>query len=315
MLIITQHEFGGPEVLVEGTAPVPEPLPTEVRVRVHAAGINPVDAKTRRGNHGTSILGAPPFVLGWDIAGVVDAVGAGVTAHAVGDRVFGMPWFPRQAGAYAEYVTAPSRQFARIPDGIGFVEAASVPLAALTAFQLLDSAGVKSGDRVLVNGASGGVGQFVVQRAVELGATVIGTASPARFDFVRSLGAVDVVDYRADGWRLSLGPIDVVIDFAAADKPDAPLALDALRAGGRYRLASGALPPRVREAADARGVDAAGFMVEPDSLTLQQIAASMASGTLVPEIGATFPLRQVADAHRLVESGESRGKVVLTVAD
>jgi NADPH:quinone reductase-like Zn-dependent oxidoreductase len=315
MLIITQNEFGGPEVLIPGEAPIPEPLPTEVRVLVHAAGINPVDAKTRRGSHGTSLLGRPPFILGWDVAGVVDAVGAGVTAHAVGDRVFGMPWFPRQAGAYAEYVTAPSRQFARIPDGVGFAAAAALPLAGLTAFQLLTAGGVTTGTRVLVNGASGGVGHLVVQRAVELGAIVTGTASRRNFDFVRSLGTSAVVDYHDDGWQSTVGDIDVVLDFAAADRPDDPLAIDALRAGGRYLLASGGLPDRVSAAAAERGVSASAFLVEPDAVALAELVDSLTSGTLVPEVGATFPLAEVADAHRLLESGTVPGKIVLIVTD
>ena len=178
MRIVTQRTTGGPEVLEIGRAPVPEPLPTEIRVRVAAAGVNPVDWKTRAGGGMATVIGPPPFTVGWDVAGTVDAVGVGVTRFAVGDAVFGMPWFPRAAGAYAEFVTAPSRHFAHRPAGLSEVEAAGLPLAGLTAWQcLVDIADVRPGQRVLVHAAAGGVGHLAVQIAKARGAYVIGTAS------------------------------------------------------------------------------------------------------------------------------------------
>src|ERR687894_911628 len=137
MRVITQLSTGGPEVLELGQAEIPEPLPTEIRVRVGAAGVNPVDWKTRAGAGMAQVIGPPPFTVGWDVAGTVDAVGRGVTRFAVGDAVFGMPWFPRQAAGYAEFVTAPSRQFAHRPAGLSEVEAGALPLAGLTAWQSL----------------------------------------------------------------------------------------------------------------------------------------------------------------------------------
>ena len=158
MRIITQSTFGGPEVLELGEAPVPAPLPTEVLVRVRAAGVNPVDWKTRAGKGMAGVLGDPPFTLGWDVAGVVEDVGVGVTTLEPGDAVLGMPWFPRAAGAYAEYVTAPSRQFTRKPPDLTFEEAGGLPLAGLTAWQILvDTANVQPGQRVLITAAAGGV--------------------------------------------------------------------------------------------------------------------------------------------------------------
>src|SRR5918997_4472276 len=166
MRVITQLSTGGPEVLELGEAEIREPLPTEIRVRVGAAGVNPVDWKTRAGAGMAPVIGPPPFTVGWDVAGTVDAVGMGVTRFAVGDRVFGMPWFPRQAGAYAEYVTAPSRQFAHIPEGVSDVVAAATPLAGLTAWQILvDTADVQRDQRVLLHAAGGGVGHLAVQIA------------------------------------------------------------------------------------------------------------------------------------------------------
>jgi NADPH:quinone reductase-like Zn-dependent oxidoreductase len=170
MRAIVQSSFGDPSVLELAEVQRPEPAGTEVLVRVLAAGVNPVDWKTRGGR---GPLREPPFTVGWDIAGEVVALGQGVTRFAVGDRVFGMPRFPREAGGYAEYVTAPSRQLARTPDGLSDVEAGALPLAALTAWQaLVDTAAVKPGDRVLVQAAAGGVGHLAVQIAKSRGAYV-----------------------------------------------------------------------------------------------------------------------------------------------
>src|SRR6476469_5887112 len=178
---VVQDGFGGPEVLRVQQVSRPAPLPTEVLVRVHAAGSNPVDWKTHGGTGMAGLLGEPPFTLGWDVSGVVEEVGFGVTTLAPGDEVYGMPWFPRAAGGYAEFVTAPSRQFARQPRSITHEHAAAVPLPALTAWQsLIDTAHVQPGQRVLVTAAAGGVGHFAVQIARHLGAHVIGTASSAR---------------------------------------------------------------------------------------------------------------------------------------
>jgi NADPH:quinone reductase-like Zn-dependent oxidoreductase len=198
MRAISQNTFGGPEVLQLAEVEKPQPLPTEVLVRVHAAGINPVDAKTRAGSGVAGVLGEPPFILGWDVSGVVEDVGHGVHTVAVGDEVFGMPWFPRAASAYAEYVTAPSRHFARKPASLSHVEAAAVPLAGLTAYQILTAlADVQPGQRVLVHAAAGGVGHLAVQFTKHLGAYVVGTASAGKHDWLRQLGADEVVDYHS----------------------------------------------------------------------------------------------------------------------
>jgi NADPH:quinone reductase-like Zn-dependent oxidoreductase len=174
MRAIRQDSLGGPEVMRITDVARPEPGPTEVLVRAGAAGVNPVDWKTRAGG---GMLGSPPFTLGWDVAGVVEAVGLGVTRFAVGDRVFGMPRFPREAAAYAEYVTSPSRQLGRTPASLSDVEAAALPLAALTAWQaLVDTAAVQPGQRVLIHAGAGGVGHLAVQIAKARGAYVIGTA-------------------------------------------------------------------------------------------------------------------------------------------
>ena len=169
--------YGGPEVLRAVEIDRPSPISTEVLVRVLAAGVNPVDCKTRRGEGVSRWVGPPPFLLGWDVAGVVEAAGYGVTRFGIGDLVYGMPRFPRAAGCYAEFVCAPALQFARAPAGISPVEAAALPLAALTAWQcLVDASQLRAGETVVVHGASGSVGHLAAQLAAARGATVMSTS-------------------------------------------------------------------------------------------------------------------------------------------
>lgn len=193
MRAVMMRSNGGPQVLaVEDVAP-PTPVLTEVLVRVRAAGVNPVDAYVRSG---AFPLVKPPAILGWDLSGVVEEVVPGVTRFRVGDDVFGMPMFPRAAGAYAEYVAAPARQLARKPTALDHVHAAALPLAGLTAWQaLVDTANVSAGQRVLIHAAGGGVGHLAVQIAKARGAYVIGTASRSKYEFLRELGADEVLDY------------------------------------------------------------------------------------------------------------------------
>ena len=233
MRAVTISEFGGPEVLRLEEVPRPQPLPTEVLVRVHAAGINPVDWKTRAGR-GMAGVQSLPLILGWDVSGVVEEVGFGVTTLQPGDEVYGMPWFPRAAGGYAEYVTAPSRQWARKPTSLDHVHAAAVPLAALTAWQIVaDTADVQPGQRVLVTAAAGGVGHFAVQFAARRGAHVIATARAARRPWLEQLGAAEVIDYSTTRFEEAVEDVDVVIDLVG-DEQDrtSTRALEVLRPGG-----------------------------------------------------------------------------------
>jgi NADPH:quinone reductase-like Zn-dependent oxidoreductase len=316
MRAVVQHGFGGPEVLQMEEVPRPEPLPTEVLVRVHAAGINPVDWKTRSGTGMAHVLGDPPFILGWDVAGVVEETGFGVTTLKPGDEVYGMPWFPRAAGAYAEYVTAPSRQFARKPAGIGHEQAAAVPLAALTAWQVLvDTADVRPGRRVLIHAAAGGVGHFAVQFAKHLGAYVIGTASSARHEWLAGLGADELIDYTAVRFEDAVKDIDVVIDLVG-DGHDhtSTRSLTVLRPGALIVAVPSGVSPELLETARSRGLRATAFLVEPDGPALTRIAELIDAGTVKVEVEEVFPLEQVARAHARGEAGRTRGKLVLRVA-
>lgn len=261
------------------------------------------------------VLGAPPFVLGWDVSGVVEKVGFGVTTLKEGDEVYGMPWFPRAAGAYAEYVTAPARQFARKPSTAGHEQAAALPLAALTAWQaLVDTAQVKAGQRVLIHAAAGGVGHLAVQFAKHLGAHVIGTARAGGHDWLTKLGVDEAVDYTEVRFEDVVSDVDVVIDLVGDVHDDTSTrSLEVLRPGGLLVAIPAGVSPELAAAAEARGVRVSPFLVEPDGPALTRIAELIDSGDVVVEVAETFPLEQVAAAHERGESNRTRGKLVLRV--
>jgi NADPH:quinone reductase-like Zn-dependent oxidoreductase len=305
-------EFGGPEVLSLVEVPRPSPISTEVLVEVHACGVNPVDWKTRSGRGVSAWAGPPPFGIGWDVAGVVVEMGYGVTTLQPGDRVFGMPWFPREAGAYSEYVTAPSRHFARMPEGMPFEEAAALPLASLTAWQaLVDTTNVREGQAVLINGASGGVGHLAVQIAKARGARVIGVARAANHDFLRSLGADECVDREAVQIQDAAENVDVVLDFAGRDHTRAELGT--MRDGGVLVAIANGASDEAKEEAAKRCIRVAEILVEPDGHALTEIAQLASGGRLRVSVDSTLPLDEAAKAHELLEAGGVRGKLVLTV--
>lgn len=315
MRAVVQHGFGGPEVLQVEQVPRPEPLPTEVLVRVHAAGVNPVDWKTRAGGGMAGLLGDGPFTLGWDVSGVVEQVGFGVTTLRPGDEVFAMPWFPRPAGGYGEYVTAPSRQFARKPATLTHRQAAALPLAGLTAWQaLVDTAQVHAGQRVLIHAAAGGVGHLAVQFAKHLGAYVVGTASSGRAEWLTALGVDEVIDYTAVRFEDAVHDVDVVLDLVG-DGLDrtSTRSLDVVRPDGLVVTVPSGASPDLAAAAAARGVRTTPFLVEPDGPALTRIAALVDAGEVQVEVEEVFALEQAAQAHERGESGHTRGKLVLDV--
>jgi len=309
MRMVTQRDFGGPDVLEVVDVERPEPGPTEVLVRVRAAGVNPVDFKSRAQE---VFLGRPPYTVGWDVSGVIEATGFGASSLRVGDEVFGMPWFPRQARAYGEYVTAPSRQFLRKPTELSHVEAAGLPLAGLTAWQaLVDIAQVREGQRVLVDAAAGGVGHLAVQIAKAHGAHVIGTARAAKHDFLRSLGVDEPIDYTATDVGSAVQDVDVAIGLIGPEN-DLRL-LRTLRADGLLIAVPGGVSESVAAEADRLGVLTREILVEPDQVGLRGLVGLVRSGQLRVHVSETFPLDQVATAHEHGESGRTTGKIVLTL--
>ncbi|MGW1186412.1 NADP-dependent oxidoreductase [Streptomyces sp. NPDC002559] len=309
MRAIGQDTHGAPEVLKEVVLPRPVPGPGQVLVAVRAAGVNPTDWKHRAAG---LFLDRLPLVLGWDVSGVVEAVGFGVTLFEPGDEVFGMLPYPHGVGSHAEYVTGPARAFARKPAGIDHVRAGALPLAALTAHQaLVDTADVRPGQRVLVHAAAGGVGHLAVQIAKSRGAYVIGTASAPKHDLVRSLGADEVVDYRTTDFRDAVRDVDVVLDPLSGDTR--ARSLDVLRPGGvLVSLLPGTDPDEAARAA-ARGVRVRTLLVEADHAGMNAVADLVAAGSLRPHVEAVFPLADAARAHALGETGRTTGKIVLTV--
>ncbi|KOU45172.1 NADP-dependent oxidoreductase [Streptomyces sp. WM6378] len=310
MRAISPLRWGGPEVLAEIETERPEPGPAEILVRVHAAGVNPADWKVRASG-GLAVMGTPP-ILGWDVSGTVEAVGFGVTLYRPGDEVFGMPRFPHQAGAYAEYVTAPARHFVPKPAGIDHIQAAALPLASLTAYQsLVETARLAAGQRVLIHAAAGGVGHLAVQIAKARGAYVIGTASAAKHDFVRGLGADEVIDYTAVDFTEAVRDVDVVLD--PIGDAYGSRSLKVLRRGGvLVSIASPDEDELLAEAAEL-GIRAGFTLVEADYAGMRAIAALVEEGRLRAEIDSVFELTDAAKAHEYGERGRTQGKLVLRV--
>lgn len=292
--------------------PTPTPAAGEVLVQVKAISLNPVDVKTAQGKgiYGR-IKDDQPLIPGWDVSGTVAAVGAGVTEFRVGDEVFGMVNFPGHGRAYAEYVAAPAAHLARKPAGISHEEAAAATLAALTAWQAFTAQVlVQAGQRVLVHAAAGGVGHFAVQLAKERGAYVIGTASAAKRDFVLGLGADEHLDYQAGPFEQAVAPVDVVLDSLGG--PNLARSLAALRPGGGLVSILG-MTPEATALAQERGLTAKAFLVESSGAQMQELAARLADGRLRAHVSATLPFAELPAALRLVESGRTRGKVVVTL--
>ncbi|GAA0702212.1 NADP-dependent oxidoreductase [Streptomyces malaysiensis subsp. malaysiensis] len=308
MLALDQTALGGPEVLRLTELPRPAPGIGEILVAVHAAGFNPTDFMHRAQS---GFLPPPPRTLGWDVSGTVVEAGHGVTLFRPGDEVFGMLPYPYGAGSHAEYVAGPTRAFAVKPAGIDHVQAAALPLAALTAWQaLVDTAGLRAGQRVLIHAAAGGVGHLAVQMAKERGAHVTGTASAPKHDFLRELGADACIDHRSEDFTDTDERYDVVLDALGGE--NAPRSVSVLRPGGvLVTLLPGAEDTQaVAEKAQVRAVHLA---VEHDQAGMRAIADLVDRGKLRAHVSGTFPLAEGARAHVLGETGRTTGKLVITV--
>jgi NADPH:quinone reductase-like Zn-dependent oxidoreductase len=300
-------------------ADVPRPLriSDEVLVRVVAAGVNPIDVKTRAGRGVSAAITAYPAVLGNDFAGVVEAVPYGAHPLQPGDRVYGMARVPRTSGSYAQLLSVSSMSLAPMPASLGFVEAAGVPLAALTAWgAVIDVARAHDRQRMLIHAGSGGVGHFAVQFAAYFGAEVTATCSERNVEFVRSLGARHVIDYGAERFEQVAGEQDVVIDLVGNVVDDTgSRSLEVLRPGGLVvNVPTGSWSTMAEEAA-ARGIRATGYSVSPDARTLGVITRLIDDGSVRVHVERELPLADGAQAHRLLEDGHVRGKVVLRVAE
>lgn len=309
MKAVRVHEYGGPEVLRYEDAPRPEPAAGEVLVRVHAAGVNPVDWKVRAGYTKGFLDYKLPMIPGWDLSGVVETVGPGVTGWKPGDAVYSRPDISRD-GAYAEYIAVKAAELAPKPKTLDHTKAAAIPLASLTAWQaLFDAGGLQAGQTVLIHAAAGGVGTFAVQLARWKGARVIGTASEKNHAFLRELGADQLIDYNKTRFEDVVRDVDVVLDAMAGETRDR--SWQVIRKGGILVTILG--QPSAQDAAQ-HGVRAAGVFVQPNRAELEQIGALADSGKLKPIIEAVLPLKDARRAHEMNQTLHTRGKIVLQVA-
>ncbi len=315
MRTIAITQFGGREQLKQMELPQPEPGPGEVLIRVKAAGVNPVDWKIREGWLKDLVPHQFPLVPGWDVAGTVEEIGQDVDSFQPGDNVYAYARKPIvQAGCYAEYVVLEARHAARKPTSCSFPEAASIPLAALTAYQaLFDTAKLCRGEQILIHAAAGGVGGFAVQLAHHAGATVWATASAPNHAYVKTLGAREIIDYRsADVAQVVKGKhpagMDVVFDCVGGKA--LTTSPDVLTSGGR--LVSIVDPIACGQLAD-NGVNAQFVFVEPNAPQLDDLRMRVEQGSLKTELAAVLPLAEAARAHEMIESQHTRGKIVLTL--
>lgn len=307
--------FGGREQLQLIDVPKPAPAAAEVLIRIRACGVNPVDVKIREGLVKTRIPHQFPVIPGWDAAGVVEAVGADCRRFQPGDEVFAYCRKPVvQWGTYTEYVAVPESSVALKPRGLSFDEAASIPLAGLTAYQcLFDAAGVMAGQTVLIHAAAGGVGGFGVQLAHSRGARVIATASAPNRDYVRGLGADAVVDYTKGDFRdavrrLAPGGVDVAFDTVGGDVQSR--SGDVVKPGG---ILVSILAYQDEAALKAKGIRTAYVFVAPSSAQLDAIAELAQQRKFRTHLAAVLPLEQAARAHEMIETRHTRGKIVLRV--
>ena len=332
MLAILAEKYGGPEVLEPADVPIPKPGPNGVLVRVHACGVNPIDWKLRKGLFSPLFKLRFPVIWGCDCSGVVEQVGSAVTLFKPGDEVYGYKHGKvgqTYRGTYAEYAVLPENALAPKPAGLSHEEAAAIPLAALTAWQSLVNRGkIQSGSKVLVHAGAGGVGHFAVQIAKAFGATVAATCGPRNLDLLGRFGVDHAIDYTREKIEDRLSGYDIVLDCVGESVW--PASFKVLRRAGR--LVTMVVPIPEQPAGRLRFVASAVFgvargtfrgwlagkrlsitAVKPRGGDLEKISVLVEAGKLVPVIDRIFPMNQIADAHRLSETGHARGKIVIKI--
>jgi NADPH:quinone reductase-like Zn-dependent oxidoreductase len=314
MKAIILRDFGGVENLVSSEIPIPLISGDEVLVKVKAFSVNPVDIKTRLGKGVASRLkGQTPMILGWDFSGIILDIGKSVKSFKKSDEVFGFIKFPDPGRTYAEYVVAPESELALKPANISFEEAAAAPLAALTAWQILkDRVAIKPGYNVLIHSAAGGVGHYAVQMSKFLGAYVIGTASAANRDFVIELGASELVDYEKERFEHVVNDIDFVLDTRGGDYIDR--SLEVLKPGGIIISIPSGTSESVKEKAEAKGFKGEPFSVRPNGKNMKELAELLEKKVIKSFVSKTYKFNEIQSAHRQIESGKTKGKIVVILA-
>lgn len=299
------HDYGAPEVLALEQAPRPEPNADQVLIRLKAAGVNPADWKYRSGAYKQYMPLTFPWIPGIEGAGIVEAVGANVTTLKKGDEIYGIV-----SGGYAEYALALANDVQRKPAGLTFEQAAAIPIGSLTAWgAVIDTAKVETGQKVLIHGAAGGVGAYAVQLAKWKGAHATGTASADNIEFVRSLGADDVIDYNATRFETVLRDMDAVIDTVGGDLPER--SFQVIRPGGILVTIAAMLPEDAGKAHNIRAVSAGRASTD----TLKQVSELIEAKQLKPIVGPVFSLTEVRQAHELSQTCHGRGRIILQIGN
>jgi NADPH:quinone reductase-like Zn-dependent oxidoreductase len=312
MKAIVINQYGGKEVLKETEIEKPNIGDDQVLVEVHATSINPIDWKLREGYLKEMLPFEFPIILGWDVAGIIAETGKDVSNFKKGDRVFARPATTNR-GTYAEYTTVDSHLLAKMPDEMSYADAAAIPLAGLTAWQcLVDFGEVKQGEKVLIHAGAGGVGIYAIQIAKSLGAEVVTTASEKNSEFLKSLGADRVINYKEEEFSEVLENVDFVLDSIGGEVQSNSYKV--LKESGK--LVSIVSPPDEEEA-KKHDVNAGFLWLEPNGEQLKKLADAYSSGNIKPVIGSTFNFSEEAlqEAHALSETHHARGKIVIMVKE
>ncbi|WP_242823990.1 NADP-dependent oxidoreductase [Sulfobacillus thermosulfidooxidans] len=308
MFAMVIDRYGPPEVLHGASIKVTSLGPFDVLIKNYATSVNPVDWKVRQGFLQARLSLKFPAILGWDAAGVIEQVGAGVSRFQVGDKVFTRPAIDRP-GTYAEYVVVNENLVAEKPTSLNFLKAVCVPLAGLTAWEaLVEHAHIRSGQRILIHGGAGGVGGFAIQLAKAMGLYVLTTTRKVNTEYVTALGADDVIDYESQAFERVVEDVDVVLDTIGGTVQEKSFGV--LRPGGI--LVSIAQPPDQKQA-EEHHVKAVWFFLEPDGKKLQALGQLFAEGKMKPTVGNVFALRDIQAAHVLSQSGHSVGKIGIVI--
>lgn len=313
---IVYEAFGEAEVIHLVRAPVPEPGPNDVRLQVVAAGLNPIDWKTRRGLGfvAQQIGDKLPWTPGFEVSGTVTAVGADVRDWKLGDRACGMVGFPLGAGGYAEQVVTAADRLCQVPENLDMISVGGLPLAGLTAWQgLFEHGKLKSGDKILIHAGAGGVGHLAIQLAKTLDVHVIATASDENIDFLTGLGADEVIDYHNDDFVEECYGLDLVLDLVGGEV--GRRSVHTLATGGTLVTVPTNTADAVIAAAEKQGLHAVNFTVRPDTEQLESMLELMEQGDLRVHVEAEYHLGDAAAAQRRLEEGHVRGKLVLVPGD
>lgn len=313
MKAVILKEIGDVDQLEVKDIPTPEIKDDEILVKTKVASINPIEIKTRNGNRfSKQLLQHENPILGWDASGVIDKVGENVTEFKPGDKVFGIIGFPGFGKTYAEYFVAEEKHLTHVPESVSFADAAASTIAGITAYQALRDFG-KLGEntKVLIHAASGGVGHYGVQFAKHFGAEVWATASDSKKDFVKELGADHFIDYKTQDFEEIAKDMDVVFDLIGGDYIDR--SLNCLKEGGVIVSIPSATNAEVEEKADKAGCVGVRFSLKNEKRDMQAIARLLEIGELKPHISKSFTLNEIREAHKELEKGHTKGKIVITM--